>query len=491
MTLARTDEAPGLSAEAAFEAFARDCPVAERQQALTTLIRAKLIPKKADDSRFQSGFRALVTATTDQALPAQERLLALAEVVRAAQVVKRLQAGLATALAPAFTESLPPLQALKEADDRLNVARACGLFEAPWLKAYLARSIAEEEQGENARLELATGLLRQSDSIASMLTSIANPLREVHPETEAPGDSLARRLTRILAALRGVIPASELEAGDAVGQALHQLVSVPFRAVGRPQNEKVQTELAKEVMLLTHEVLRTRFSVATDPAMFQAVSYCRQLLGGGSWPSALQDCLSLLIKDIREALILLGRQGVRDQQLLAQLDMLSNFPQRAQAIAREIAERHPEMDEDTRHWLTHGRLPVRRESSNTAQETAAREADESIGLALHAAKEARQAMEGIRNPLMATLDIYEQGLVAVTSDCFTRLEALALQVEAAAHHRGLALYGTPGEQVDFAPKLFTQIGATDRQKVILKQPAVVRVRKDGSVGDVVVKGLVE
>ena len=489
--MASNDEAVGMNPEAAFDAFAGCAPVIERQKALTTLIRAKLIPKNADDGRFQSGFQAFVNAAADPALSAEERLLALAEVVRAAQVVKSLQAGLVATLTPAFADPLPPLQILKEADDRLNVARACALFDFPWLEAYLAKSIAEEEQGENARLELAAGLLRQSDSIASMLASIADPLTALRPSTEAPGDTVARRLTRILGALRGVIPASELEAGDAVGQALHQLVSVPFRAVGRPQNEKVQSELAREVMQLTHEILRTRFSVATDPAMFLAVSYCRQLLGGGSWPASLRDCLSLLIKDVREALILLGRQGVRDQQLVAQLDMLSNSPLRARAIAKEIADRHAELDEDTRHWLTHGRLPIRREQGGAAHEVAAREADESIGLALHAAKEARRAMEAIRSPLMTTLDIYEQGLVAVTSDCLTRMESLALQVEAAAHHRGLALYGAPGEEVDFAPKFFTQIGNSERQKVLVKQPAVIRVRKDGSVGDVVMKGLVE
>lgn len=121
--------------------------------------------------------------------------------------------------------------------------------------------------------------------------------------------------------------------------------------MSRPREEKVLHELAREVVLLTHEIVRSRFSVATDPAVFQAVSYRCQMLGGGTWPDSIQDALSLLIKDVREALVLLGRQGVRDQGLLEQLDMLCNYPQRARAIAKDIAERHQELDEETRQWL--------------------------------------------------------------------------------------------------------------------------------------------
>ncbi|HRQ45536.1 MAG TPA: hypothetical protein PK725_01225 [Rhodocyclaceae bacterium] len=487
----KADMADAISGDTAFDVFASDSPVAHKQKALKALMREKLIPKQADDARFKAGLAQLTQVAVDRTEEPETRLLAIACVVHAAQMVKRLQPNLQPWLAPAMGEDFPPLQLLKEADDRLNVARALALADGTWLAAYLADAIAYEETGEKAREELIAALLARSETLAELFGRVAQAMAGVRPETEKPGDSIGRRQARTLSALRALIPTSELEAGDELGKALHALVSLPLRAVGRPKEEKVQHELAEEVVLLTHEIVRSRFSVATDPAVFQAVAYCRQMLGGSTWPDALQGALSLLVKDVREALILLGRQGVRDQGLLEQLDMLCNYPLRARAIAKEIAERHPELDEDTRQWLIHGRVVAKREASSTALEAAAREADVAIGLALNAAREARQAVAGVKEPVISVLDIYEQSLVSVTQDCFQRFEGLLLQMDQVAQQRSLALYGEVGQEVDFAPKYFQAVGEVARQKVVIRQPAVVRIRKDGTAGDVVLKGLVE
>lgn len=489
--MTQSDMSDVISGDVAFDVFASDGPVAQKQKALKALMREKLIPKQADDARFLDGMAQLTLLAADRYEEPESRLLAIACVVHAAQMVKRLQPSLQTWLAPAMGEDFPPLQLLKEADDRLNVARSLSLADGAWLNTYLADAIALEETGEKAREELIAALLARSATLAELLGRIAQAMAGVRPETEKPGDSVARRQARTLSALRGLIPISELEAGDELGKALHALVSLPLRAVGRPKEEKVQHELAEEVVLLTHEIVRTRFSVATDPTVFRAVAYCRQMLDGNTWPDTLQGALSLLVKDVREALILLGRQGVRDQGLLDQLGMLCNHPLRARAIAKEIAERHPELDEETRQWLIHGRVVVRREASSTALEAAAREADVAIGLALNAAREARQAIAGVKEPVISVLDIYEQSLVSVTQDCFRRFEGLLVQMDQVADQRGLALYGDVGQDVDFAPKYFQAVGGVARQKVIVRQPAVVRMRKDGTVGDVVLKGLVE
>lgn len=480
-----------LSGDNTFNVFASAVSVADKQKALKALMRDKLIPKQAGDARFQDGLTQLIASAADQMLEPETRLLAIASVVHAAQVVKSLQPELNGWLVPALKEDMPALSLLKEADDRLNVARALNLADGCWLVGYLSAAIAAEETGEKSREELIGALLAKSTSLGGVFSAIAEAMAELRPATEKPGDSIARRQARTLAALRGLIPTSELEAGDNIGQALLQLVNLPLRAVGRPKEEKVQLELASEVILLTHEIVRTRFSIATDPEVFQAVSYCRGMLGGNSWPDSLQNVLSLLIKDVREAVILLGRQGVRDKALLDQLEMLCNYPLRARAIAKEIAERHPELNEEVRDWLIHGKVLPRRQASETAIEAAARESDMSIGLALNAAREARQAFVGVKEPVISALDIYEQHLVSVTEDCFKRFEGLLLQIEQVAESRGLALYGQVGGEVDFTPKFFQTIGDVARQRVLVRQPAVVRVRKDGTVGDVVIKGLVE
>jgi len=480
-----------IGGDRAFDVFASATDVAEKQKALKALMRDKLIPKHAEDPRFRDGVAQLVALAANRQTEPESRLLSIALVVHAAQSVKRLQPELPKWLTPALGDDLPSLQILKEGDDRLNVARALNQANGDWLPPFLAEAIATEERGDKAREELVGALLARSESLAAMLLLMAQAVAGVKPDTEKPADTVARRQTNILAALRKLIPTSEIEAGDELGKALHALVSLPLRAVGRPKEEKVQHELAEEVALLTHEIVRTRFSVATDPTVFQAVAYCRQMLGGSAWPDPLQSSLTLLVKDVREALILLGRQGVRDQGLLDQLDMLCNYPLRARAIAKQIAERHPELDEETRQWLIHGRVVARREVSGTALEAAAREADVAIGLALNAAREARLAITGAKESVMSVLDIYEQSLVSVTQDCFQRFEGLLLQMDHVAQQRGLALYGEVGQEVDFAPKYFQAVGEVARQKVVVRQPAVVRMRRDGTVGDVVLKGLVE
>jgi hypothetical protein len=225
--------------------------------------------------------------------------------------------------------------------------------------------------------------------------------------------------------------------------------------------------------------------------MYRVVDYCRKLCGGRSWPDDLKKPLERLITDVTEALVLLGRQGQCDQALLAQLDVLCNYSERARAVARELAVRHPELPEAVRDWLVRGRIRVVRKASESAIEAASSNADESIGLALQAARHVRSLRDGLSEPLVSNLQIYEPSLALATRELLGRIQVLAVQVEQAASLRGLDLYGVPGEEVEMSPKFFAVIGDSPRQKMTVKQPAIVRKRPDGTIGDVVTKGLVE
>lgn len=476
------------------DAFARfaspDTSPEDRQAALTALITAKLLPKQADDEAVAKGREHLLSAALSEG-DSPARLLAIAESIRLGQVVKRWASHIAKDLAPAFEKELPPMQLLREADDRLYLARACSQMSAPWLQGYLARAIAEEETGEKARGEAMGALLARSASLSDAITRLANTFEQVRPTTEAPGDTVARRLTRTLSALREAIKESELDAGDRLGEALYGLVAGPLIAIGRPQEEKVQVDLTREALLTVHDVVRTRLSVVTDPEVYRVVEYCRRLCGGSSWPNELKKPLERLITNVTEALVLLGRQGQCDQALLGQLNVLTNHPERARGLARELSARHPELPEDVRDWLEKGRQRIVRQASDSAVEAAASRADESIGLALQAARHARLLRDSLREPLKASLEVYEPSLVPATQELLDRILVLAVQVEQAASLRGLDLYGTPGSEVDMAPKFFEVVGSVPRQRMTVRQPAVVRKRADGSVGEVVTKGLVE
>ncbi|MFH1495616.1 MAG: hypothetical protein ABIG70_12570 [Pseudomonadota bacterium] len=480
-----------VPSDAAMATFAAaDTSPEMRRAALTALITAKLLPKQADDSAVKAGRSHLLDQVINAELP-MHRLLAIAESIRLGQVVKRWAADIAKTIQPAFIEQLPSMQLLSEADDRLNLARACSLMSADWIHDYLAKSIAEEETGEKARGEMISALLARADSLSDALRKLANAFEQLRPGTESPGDTIARRLTRTLSALRDALMESELDAGDDLGKILHALIVVPLTAVGRPQEEKVQVGLSVEVLLAVHDIVRTRISVVSDPEMYRVVAYCRRLCGGGSWPVDLKKPLERLTTDVTEALLLLGRQGQCDQALLGQLDILCNHPERARAVARELATKHPELPEDVRDWLERGRVRVVRQASDAAIEVAASNADESIGLALQAARQARALRDSLREPLASNLEIYDPILASATQELLDRVQVLAVQVEQAANLRGLALYGTPGDEVEMSTKFFSVIGNTPKQRMTVRQPAVVRMRVDGTIGDVVTKGLVD
>jgi len=480
-----------ISADVAMPVFAAaDTSPERRSAALTALITAKLLPKHADDAAVKAGRSHLLDQVFNAELPVH-RLLAIAESIRLGQVVKRWAADIAKDLQPAFLEQLPSMQLLNEADDRLNLARACSLMSADWLHDYLANSIAEEETGEKPRGEMVSALLASAGSLADALRRLATAFERLRPGTESPGDTVARRLTRTLTALRAALLESELEAGEDLGKSVYALVSAPLAAVGRPQEEKVQTDLSKEALLAVHDMVRTRISVAADPAMYRVVEYCRKLCGGSSWPADLKKPLERLTTDVTEALLLLGRQGQCDQALLGQLDILCNHPERARTVARQLAAKHPELPEDVRDWLDRGRVRVVRQASDAAIEVAASNADESIGLALQAARQARALRDSLREPLLSNLEIYEPALASATQELLDRVQVLAVQVEQAAILRGLDLYGASGDEVEVSTKFFNVVGNSPRQRMTVRQPAIVRKRVDGTIGAVVTKGLVD
>lgn len=483
--------APVLPPETALALFgAEDTPPAGRRAALTALITSKTLPKRAEDTQVKAGRSYLLSEVMSAKVPGH-KLLAIAECVRLGQVIKRWAPDIASQLRPAFAEQLPSMQLLSEADDRLNLARACSLQSVEWMPGYLAASISEEETGEKARSEMVGALLGTGKSLADALQRLSMAFELLRPETESPGDTVARRLTRTLASLREVLLESELEAGADLGKTLWTLVSAPLAAVGRPAEEKVQSDLSREALLAVHDIVRTRISVVSDPEMYRVVAYCRKLCGGGSWPDELKKPLERLTTDVTEALVLLGRQGQCDQALLGQLDVLCNHPERARAVARELAAKHPELPEDVRGWLERGRLMVVRQASSAAIEAAAGNADESIGLALQAAREARVLRDSLRDPLASNLEIYEPALASATQELLDRVQVLAVHVEQVANLRELDLYGTPGEEVEMSTKFFNVVGSEPRQRMTVRQPAVVRKRADGTVGEVVTKGLVD
>lgn len=485
-----------LTPEQALATFAsQSADMPERRRALSVLIGDKLLPKQADDALIQAGLRQLILrARSEVDVTDTERLMAIAECLRFSMVVKKQAASVAASLQSAFNaEALPPMSLLADADDRLNMARAIGIAaNLPWVADWLARSIAEEETGEKARGELLGHLVARSASLADAMKQLVQAYEPIRPSTDAPGDTMARRLTRTLAAWREVLRDSELPAGDGLGTAMYELLALPLAENGKPQQEKVQLELCEEALLTVHDIVRTRISLAADPDIYKLVAYCRRLFGGSArpWPSDLRRSLQRLVADVSETIVLLGRQGQRDQDLLDQLKVLCDTGDQARAVARQLAQGHAELPETVRDWLNVGHVRVVNEVSAEIKEAAQSNADASIGLALAEARQLKVRRDRLERPLRVTLDLYEPTLLGATEELLTGVQALSVMVEQLAQLREVALLGQPGDEVEVDPKYFDVASGHPKRLMQVKQPAVVKLRSDGTVGEVLVRGLV-
>jgi hypothetical protein len=460
-----------------------------------------LMDRKALSNRDDKGVALAVHAGRDLVLKAASgepepgyRLLAIAEAMRMRQVADKDGKGeIERALAPALQAQLPPLSLLARAEDRANAARACLLIREPWVSAYMATAVAEEDSGEIGR-ELLIGLLvDRLPTLSAAVGMLAQAFERLKPETEAPGDTVGRRLTRTLVKLRLAIVQSERAPGADLGKALYGLVVDAFSRAGKPQDDKVKIDLSRELVLAVHDVVRTRFSLVTDASMYEAVRYCKRLFNGAIWPkdAKLDDALNRLVADVSEALLLLGRQGTPNQELRAQLDVLCNAPARARGIARELAAHHEELPEHVREWLETGRLPSAEKASEAAIELAASNADASIGLALRAARGMQAAIDSAQERLVSSLEMYDPILLPAVEQFLSGARMTFAQVTQAARLRELDLYGTPGEEVDFSAKFFDITGQHPRPRMVVLAPAIVRMRADGGIGEVILKGRVE
>lgn len=479
-----------LAPEKCFQDFAETDSVEVRKAALTALIALKIIPKQAEDPRFSEGFLKWANLIQSTETEPEQRLLALAELVRIGQVVKKWSHKVAESIKPAFTNPLPRLTILKDADDRLNVARACSSMSTDWLPKYLAQSIAHEDQGEKARAELMVALFTQVQSVSDTLDLLEDEFELLKFETESPPDSMAKRLIRTLTVFRPAVVSSLIEAGEVPGIKLNNLLRAAFRKHGHPQEEKIKIELTREVAFTIHDLVRTRFSVSTEAETFLALAYCRSFFKSTIWPKELRAALDFLIQDICEALVMLGRQGIPNQGLLQQIELLCDHRQNAQAIAISLSEKHLELPENIRQWLNRGKIVATVAASEDLQENLLRASDSTIGFALI---EARKVLShaSLTIQVLSSIDIFEPSLAGAMKEYFFASEILARQAEELAKQRNIDLFGAVGEIMDYYPKYFNISTTSTRQKVRVKLPAIVRKKPDGTPGEAITKGIVE
>ena len=477
--------------EAALQTFSGAAPMEQRIRGLKELMKGGAIHAVRDDPRFAKGIDDAVWEVRSAGDPKQ-MLLALSVVARIASRLKAKRNELGRKLAAELQAPLPNLSELSDAEDRAYAAQALKWASGDWVVPYLARAIVEEESGERARSELTRALLDKSSDLASAFDALRKPLAEWTPETEAPGDSAAKRLKRILAAVRRELLLTERPTGSDVGSVIEGLVGDAFRNTGQPTSPEVSADITAEIALTLHDLVRTRFSLAAEASTYWALRVLSRWFLERRWPEDARAALETLSRDIGEAIALLAKQGITDDELLKSLALVRGSREGALQITSRMAERMTGLPKEVSEWLRRGRVRARVQGTELIAESSQLAADPALALLLIDSRRLVQMLDGPGQDLLNEVRIFEPSLEADTETLLSRAKALAEGLRALASKRSLRVRGEPGETVDYSPVEHEGIAGpiTGTRHVRIIRPLVERVRSD-SIAEIVIKAAVE
>ena len=479
------------SVEAALRAFSEGRSMEERSLGLKRLMKGGAIHAVRDDSRFAEGVKEALREVRSGGDPGQ-KLPALTAVARIASRIKAMRGELACELASALHGPLPELSELGDAEDRAYAAQALEWAPGSWMAPYAARAIVAEEAGEKARAALVRVLLRRAPDLSTAFGTLREPLAKWRPDTEAPGDSVARRLKRILSATRKEIVLGEYPPGDDVGAAVERLVKNAFFGAGPPESPGARAEIVCEITLFLHDLVRTRFSLATESSTYGALRVASRWFVTGRWPEKARKPLAVLSRDIEEAIALLARQGITDNDLLKSLVLVEGTRGNALKITSRIAERFTGLPKETSEWLRRGRVGKKARGTESALESGLLAADRSLALLLIDSGRLAATIDGPGRDLLDDVRVFKPDMEKSAEALLNRAKAVAGGVRSLAGKRSLRMRGEAGEVVDYSPIEHEGIAGpmAGARRVRIVQPLVERVRVD-NVSEVVLKAAVE
>jgi transposase-like protein len=467
----------------------RDGPTTEqRAAAITALLTRRTLASVVKTPEFQQGLASLVDQVRSN--DAASRLAAVAQLGRIEQSAKSIATNVRNLTAAALDVALAPSILLKDAEDRFYVAKACSWVQAPWVLPYAIDAIANEvPNADKVRAELFHVVFRDASSLSEIFGRLSDALSKIRTGTDSPGNSIARRLIRILGALRNEVATSLLPTGEDIGKRFAEMVSVPLSGAGLPSDDQTRIAVAREIVLCTYDIVRTRLSVFADADMYGSIRFARRLFGASNWPEELADALGRISDVILEAILLLGKQGIASRPLVAYLELVAGHPREAERRLARVAEAHPELPEAIRAWLR--RESARGPSSDSLAESDLLRTDPEIGEALLESRRLEDLLSEVTVNVIPALELYDPSKVEIVSRLLSQARRQIDAVKEVGRRRNLLVHGRAGDRMPFSPKYFESASDTVEKEVRIVRPAVVRATADGNPGEVVVKGLVE
>ena len=423
-------------------------------------------------------------ATSVLAKHDEERLvLMLAELGRLYSSLRSKRDWISVLAGQLLKKSMPKSFQYGDGDQRKHAAIAVLASGVPVRPNLLAKAVAEEDRGEKARRLWIRGLLARVP-LSEAFRSMSEVIRDVGPPS-ADGRSL--RLQSILGSLREELPASASGLDEDICAGFTEFVGGAFTGAFRPQEYKMAVPAVEELVNVSIQLIRFKFRLGAEPALYRAVAMAERWLPQGGWKrlTATSAGLKQLRRTLLEGLILLLEQGKPDKELLEVHGALSPTRDVAREERLESDKSARSLSPSFRRWLVSGGVdtPVAK----------AVELDENDDLSIAMVMILADDLSHRTNAGMDLLFDDIRFRVPVHYDTITSVVGLARElierVNSLAEKRHLRLFGSPGEIVDYSPQAYRlPDGTSITRRVLIKSPGVEK--KGRSASRVIVPALV-
>ena len=371
-----------------------------------------------------------------------------------------------------------------DGDQRYHTAIAVLVSGVPANPDLLAKAVVEEDKGEKARRLWVSGLLARAP-----LSRVFRALSVVFGIVEhTSGDARSSRLQRVLRSLNDEIGSFASSVDEDICSGFAEFVEGAFSGISRPQEYKTASIAVEELITLSIQLIRSKFRLGAEPALYRAVTMAERWLPRGGWKrlTATSVGLTQLRRTLLEGLVLLLEQGRPDKELLEVHGALTPNKDLAREERLEMEKTTRGLSPELKQWLVSGGA-----NTPTAKVAELDEIDDlSIAMAMILADDLSQRTNADMDTMLDDIRFnaplhYETitGVVRLTRELIERVNSLA-------ERRNLRLFGSPGEVVDYSPYAFRlPEGASIARRVQIKSPGVEK--RGRAASRVVVPALVD
>ena len=362
-----------------------------------------------------------------------------------------------------------------DGDQRHHAAIAVLASGVPIKLDLLARAVVEEDKGEKVRRLWVRGLLARAP-LSKVFRSISVVIAIIGLKS---GDGRSLRLQRVLDILREEIAGSATGVDEDICAGFAEFVGGAFSDISRPHEYKTAAEAVEALVNLSIQLIRFKFRLGAEPALYRAVALAERWLPQGGWKrlTATSAGLTQLRQILLEGLILLLEQGRPDGELIEVHSMLSPNKERAREERLESEKSTRGLSPELRRWLVSGGV-----NTPAAKTVELDEVDDlSIAMAMILADDLSHRtnadmdimLDDIRFRVPVHYDTI-RSVVGLTRELIERVNSLA-------ERRHLRLFGSPGEMVDYSPFAYRlPEGESIARRVQVKSPGVEKQGRSAS-----------